>query len=387
MTPANLDDRWLPDALTAAAATPRHRRSSRRLPSEKLPEKAYAIMGIGRRASGPPAHRPMGLDGAHSQRWPGPTRGSPRQSSPAFAKGWPKGKTPKLAAETEKALADLLAKLPAGSKGQLVKLASAWGSTAFDKYAAEITASLARPSWPNEKLADDRRIAAAKQLVEFRSTMRDARRHCSGPDHAAVVAGTRGRVDRCGRRQSLARTWPGDGEALCRPGRPRREPPPSASLLERTRFDAIAARRRSKRARFRSANSPSIRSRRLANHPDRAIAERAKALLAKGGGLPNADRQKVIDELLPLIKQKGDAAHGKLMFNKHCATCHMHSGEGNKIGPDLTGMAVHPKEHLLIHILDPSRSVEGNFRLYTVTLTNGKSSTACSPPRRRPPSN
>ena len=29
-------------------------------------------------------------------------------------------------------------------------------------------------------------------------------------------------------------------------------------------------------------------------------------------------------------------------------------------------MAVHPKEHLLTDILDPSRSVEGNFRVYTV---------------------
>jgi putative heme-binding domain-containing protein len=50
----------------------------------------------------------------------------------------------------------------------------------------------------------------------------------------------------------------------------------------------------------------------------------------------------------------------------------MHSGEGNKIGPDLTGMAVHPKEHLLTEIMDPSRSVEGNYRLYTIVKTNGK---------------
>ena len=35
-------------------------------------------------------------------------------------------------------------------------------------------------------------------------------------------------------------------------------------------------------------------------------------------------------------------------------------------------MAVHPKDHLLIDILDPSRSVEGNFRHYTVTTKNGR---------------
>jgi putative heme-binding domain-containing protein len=35
-------------------------------------------------------------------------------------------------------------------------------------------------------------------------------------------------------------------------------------------------------------------------------------------------------------------------------------------------MAVHPKHELLIHILDPSRSVEGNYRSYTVVTESGK---------------
>ncbi len=103
----------------------------------------------------------------------------------------------------------------------------------------------------------------------------------------------------------------------------------------------------------------------LANHPNKALAERAKKLLATGGGLPNADRQKVIDELGPLCCDAGDAAKGQVVFKAQCAKCHMHGGEGNKIGPDLTGMAVHPKAELLLNILDPSRSVEGNFRVYS----------------------
>jgi putative heme-binding domain-containing protein len=35
-------------------------------------------------------------------------------------------------------------------------------------------------------------------------------------------------------------------------------------------------------------------------------------------------------------------------------------------------MAVHPKKELLIHIIDPSRSVEGNFRIYSVQTDDGK---------------
>jgi hypothetical protein len=110
----------------------------------------------------------------------------------------------------------------------------------------------------------------------------------------------------------------------------------------------------------------------LAAHPDRRVRRQARELLERGGALPNADRQKVLNELLPLTHATGDAAAGKLMFVKHCATCHTHSGEGRRIGPDLTGMAVHPKEELLTNIIDPSRSVEGNFRVYTVVTEEGQ---------------
>ena len=45
---------------------------------------------------------------------------------------------------------------------------------------------------------------------------------------------------------------------------------------------------------------------------------------------------------------------------------------GGKVGPDLTGMAAHPKSELIVQILDPSRSVEGNFLQYTVSTTDGR---------------
>ncbi|HEY1433722.1 MAG TPA: c-type cytochrome, partial [Thermoanaerobaculia bacterium] len=110
----------------------------------------------------------------------------------------------------------------------------------------------------------------------------------------------------------------------------------------------------------------------LTNHPSKALASRAKALLARGGGLPDADRQKVIDVLGPAVLKGGDPARGKLVFKEQCAKCHTHSGEGGKVGPDLTGMAAHPKGELLINILDPSRSVEGNFVQYTLATADGR---------------
>src|SRR5262249_20025548 len=68
----------------------------------------------------------------------------------------------------------------------------------------------------------------------------------------------------------------------------------------------------------------------------------------------------------------GDPARGKEVFRQQCAKCHAHGGEGGQVGPDLTGMATHPREELLVHILDPSRSVEGNFLQYTVVTADGR---------------
>jgi putative heme-binding domain-containing protein len=104
----------------------------------------------------------------------------------------------------------------------------------------------------------------------------------------------------------------------------------------------------------------------LASHPDAAISTRARKILELGGGLPNADRQKVIEELTGILAKTGSIDNGKKLFIQHCGKCHKHGTEGTAIGPDLTGFAVHPKEELLIHIIDPSRSVEGNFKAYRV---------------------
>jgi putative heme-binding domain-containing protein len=109
----------------------------------------------------------------------------------------------------------------------------------------------------------------------------------------------------------------------------------------------------------------------LSNHPDKQLQARATKLMAASGGLPNPDREKVLLEKLPLVKLTGNVELGKAVFKKQCAKCHKHSGEGENIGPDLTGMAVHPKTELLTHILDPSRSVEGNFRIYTILTDAG----------------
>jgi len=111
---------------------------------------------------------------------------------------------------------------------------------------------------------------------------------------------------------------------------------------------------------------------RLAQHPDEQLRNQATALLARGGRLANSDRQKVYEQFRPLADEHGDAAAGKVVFEKNCAKCHRHSGQGGNVGPDLTGMAARKRPDILLDILDPNRSVEGNFQQYNVVTSDGR---------------
>ncbi|MEZ6136719.1 MAG: c-type cytochrome [Pirellulaceae bacterium] len=110
----------------------------------------------------------------------------------------------------------------------------------------------------------------------------------------------------------------------------------------------------------------------LVNHPSQLVRQQAQQLMDAAGTAVNSARQEVIDQYSAAAHATGDLVSGKALFTKNCAVCHKHSGEGKEVGPDLTGMAVHPKEELLTHILDPSRGVEGNFRRYTLLTVDGK---------------
>ncbi len=109
----------------------------------------------------------------------------------------------------------------------------------------------------------------------------------------------------------------------------------------------------------------------LLNHPTSSIAARAKELMETRGAMVTSNRQALVDQWMPVAAVTGDVTNGLAMFTKHCAACHIHGEIGKEIGPNLTGMAVHPKEEILMNVLDPSRSVENNFRTYQILTVDG----------------
>ncbi len=285
-----------------------------------------------------------------------------------LAAGWVAGKKVKLD-HGKGGFNRLVKELPAGPKARLLKLGVMWGVEGLDaKLDSLIEESLTAATDPKAPTAA--RLAAARQVIDFRPDSDAA----ASKLLAAVTAESSpefviGLFDVLGPSKAKS-VGPAvvaklkDFPPTTRPAAMRlvlARPDATKAFLDAVeagtlRFDVLALDQKTA----------------LAAHPDKAIAARAKKLLAQGGGLPDANRQKVIDELHPILAKTGDPAAGKKLFTQHCAKCHKHGGDGQAIGPDLTGMAVHPKEELLIHIIDPSRSVEGNFRAYTANTLDGR---------------
>src|SRR5262249_16012 len=242
-------------------------------------------------------------------------------------------------------------------------------SKKFEKYAAEASRALLAQV-TNESLKPEERLAAARELIGHKATDKETVQTIL----ELITPGTPPEVS-AGFLEALRGSEAPEAGRLILQHLPGLTP-----TIRSTGLSVVLSRPDWTKALLESADKGNVQlaelsldqRQALVVHPDRTIREKTLALLKRGNALPNPDRQKVLDELMPITKEQGDPTAGKLVFKNQCSKCHVHSGEGNRIGPDLTGMAVHPKEHLLTDIIDPSRSVEANFRCYTVTTKSGK---------------
>jgi len=285
-----------------------------------------------------------------------------------FANGWPADKTPTLTDELEGDLKKLMGRLPRSSGRLLITLARDWGSKEIEQYARQVSESLLSQI-DDDKLDIAQRERAALQLVEFRSRdddvvveLLDRITPQSDPAFALAIV-----------HAMTASESPSVGPLMVQR---------LDNLTPSTRIACISIllrRPESTQALLTAINKGGVllselsldQKQALMTHPSEDIVRLARRLLNRGGALPSADRQAVLKGMMSATTQTGDVKLGQAVYKKNCANCHVHGGEGQRVGPDLTGMAVHPKAELLAHILDPSRDVEGNFRVYSVLTHDG----------------
>jgi putative heme-binding domain-containing protein len=70
--------------------------------------------------------------------------------------------------------------------------------------------------------------------------------------------------------------------------------------------------------------------------------------------------------------RSANAAAGRTIFNRSCATCHRLFGEGTDFGPDLTGSDRRNLSYLLENIVDPNATVPTDARMWIARLKDGR---------------
>ncbi|WP_153555743.1 PVC-type heme-binding CxxCH protein [Roseimaritima sediminicola] len=259
--------------------------------------------------------------------------------------------------------------LPAEAKVKLLRVAAQCNTRALESYADEIVDALV-DLLGNEDAAAEARVAAARDLIGFRAAEDEAVEEIvavitpqTSPQLGAGLLGAIAASESATAGEVVLDALSGFTPSVKNT---------AISLLLGKPAWARTLLAAAEQREF-DLNELSLEQKQsLRSYPDAALQKRAEALLAMGGGLPDADREKVLQSLMHLTEQTGNVDAGRAVFKKVCAACHKHGDIGHKIGPDLTGMAVHPKSELLVHIIDPSRNVEGNYRLYNVLTIDGQ---------------
>jgi putative membrane-bound dehydrogenase-like protein len=68
----------------------------------------------------------------------------------------------------------------------------------------------------------------------------------------------------------------------------------------------------------------------------------------------------------------GDLAKGRVLFTNHCGRCHKLNGEGNAIGPELTGANRTDRQWLLTSLVDPSGVVRKEYQSQILEMKDGR---------------
>ncbi len=365
--PENARDRWIPLAATTAAAQHAGGFLVGALAARENPEEVLKAVRIvaehfarGEDTDSLPRMLPRLLDAEPAV-------------ADAFltglAAGWPADRTLRLDEEAQQTLVAAMERL--GTEGQLplATLAARWGlgerlASAMKSLRERMASEVADAGRPE---AD--RIGAANKLAQMKPAQEELESildQINARATPALASGLLGAIGQAGSPEVgtlVVGHWSRLTPALRRQAVEllQRRPAWTTALLDGMENGSISA-----------SDLAIDQAQRLTAHPNKSIAERARKLLEQGGRMPSPDREKVLAALLPLTEKTGDATKGRAVFEKNCAKCHRHGDLGETIGPNLTGFNVHPKEKILTEIIDPNRSVEGNFRQYTVATAEGQ---------------
>jgi putative heme-binding domain-containing protein len=112
----------------------------------------------------------------------------------------------------------------------------------------------------------------------------------------------------------------------------------------------------------------------IAQLGDAPLTARVEALWGRVPGTGSAEKVRRIAEVRGFLPEgdKGDPKRGLPVFKEHCAVCHKLFGEGESIGPDLTGAERGSLDFLLTSLVDPSALIRKEYEAQAVALDDGR---------------
>lgn len=93
------------------------------------------------------------------------------------------------------------------------------------------------------------------------------------------------------------------------------------------------------------------------------------------GATPAALKERIArlqNQLTPATLKQANLQNGRVLFDKHCATCHKLFGEGQAIGPELTGAQRMNLDYVLENTVTPNAIVPQDYRATTFVMNNGR---------------
>jgi putative heme-binding domain-containing protein len=116
-------------------------------------------------------------------------------------------------------------------------------------------------------------------------------------------------------------------------------------------------------------------ARQIANLKDKAVVEKLGKVWGEvktGSANAKAKIAEYKNKLTPDVIAKGNVAKGKVLFAKTCGTCHKLHGEGQAVGPELTGSQRANLDYVLENVIDPSSAVANEYKMTQFFLEDGR---------------
>jgi putative membrane-bound dehydrogenase-like protein len=282
--------------------------------------------------------------------------------------GWPSEQSPALSAADKQTLAGVMEALPESSRDRLLALAQRWGQPQIFGTAVSTILESLKKQVTDATVSDDKRAAAARRLVGLEDTVDTLAMIVkqvtvlTPPGLATGLVRALGESHITNTAEAVTSHWSQFTPSVRRA---------AISVLLRRAEWAMGLLDAVQKEQINRADLTPDNWSQLKQNPNKAVARRAERM-AEINPVLSSDREAIVKKLLPLAREKGDAAHGKDVFNATCAVCHAFNGQGGKVGPDLTGISARDRSEILTDVLDPNRSVEANYRMWNVTTKGGE---------------